>query len=47
MNISVDEDVGLPVIIPVRQAAAGGGAEERKNQVFFKSPKTDLYCHVG
>jgi len=35
VNISVDEGLGLPVIVPVRQAAGGGGgaAEERKNQV--------------
>jgi len=34
VNVSVDEGSGLPVIVPVRQQAAGGGAvEERKNQV--------------
>jgi len=35
VNISVDEGLGLPVIVPVssRRAAEGGAAEERKNQV--------------
>jgi len=34
VNVSVDEGLGLPVIEPVtRQAAGGGSAEERKNQV--------------
>ena len=37
VNVSVDEGSGLPVIVPVRQQAAGGGAvEERKNQVRFE-----------
>ena len=37
VNVSVDEGLGLPVIVPVRQQAAGGGAvEERKNQVRFE-----------
>lgn len=35
VNISVDEGLGLPVIVPVssRRGAEGGAAEERKNQV--------------
>ena len=39
VNVSVDEGLGLPVIEPVtRQAAGGGAAEERKNQVRFFEP---------
>ena len=39
MNISVDEGLGLPVIVPVssRRAAEGGAAEERKNQVHLSN----------
>ena len=48
VNVSVDKDLGLPVIVPVRQGAGGGAAEERKNQVstqivffWFKEPVRD------
>lgn len=35
MDIKVDEDLGLPVIIPVGKArqGEGGAGQERKNQV--------------
>ena len=33
MDIKVDEELGLPVIIPVGKARQGEGGQERKNQV--------------
>ena len=33
VDIKVDEDLGLPVIIPVGKARQGEGGQEKKNQV--------------